>query len=300
MRPRTMDIRARHGATFSTLLVITILALSKFAIAQDPSVFDAGSENQLGLTFSPDGQTAFWVEWDGEWGGSDRTQRIIYTARLENEIWTRPEPAPFSQTYSDDDPFVSPDGKWLYFVSERPVDESDDAPDANIWRFSLVEEDSLEYLSVNSAAAEYSPVMTSSGTLYFASARDGGLGQGDIYRAAPLNDGFGSAEILGPAVNSHTGEWNLWVSADESELIFEASSRPTNVSPPGDLYYSWQTAAGWTAAIPVSTLNSAGSDLMPRLHPDSNTLYYTTAPIGGQARIATAEWGPLRAQLRGQ
>lgn len=63
------------------------------------------------------------------------------------------------------------------------------------------------------------------------------------------------------AFNTPTGEWNIWVSPDENEIIFEASSRPTNVSIPGDLYYSWRTPAGWTAAIPVEQLNTPDSDL---------------------------------------
>jgi DNA-binding beta-propeller fold protein YncE len=102
---------------------------------------------------------------------------------------------------------------------------------------------------------------------------------------------------LGPAINSSKGEWNLWVSSDESEIIFEASSRPTNVSDSGDLYYSWRTSAGWTLPMPLTSLNSTGSELMPRLHPDGDTLYYTTAPPGGHARIATANWQELRSLL---
>lgn len=290
MHRRTIDVPA--------LAVIALAALPAFADAPEPSTFDAGSDNQLGLTFSPDGKTAFWVEWNGKWGSGNGVQRVIYTAREANGVWSKPEPAPFSHDYSDDDPFVSPDGQWLYFVSERPVDDTDEDPDADIWRYSLVEEDRLEYLSVNSESAEYSPVVTSSGALYFASAREGGPGQGDLYRAARLDDGFGPAESLGPAVNSQTGEWNLWVSADETELIVEASSRPTNVSVAGDLYYSWRTPAGWAAAVPIENLNTAGSDLMPRLHPDGNTLYYTTAPSGGHASIASTEWVSLSAQLR--
>ncbi len=298
MRLKTVNARAKHGATVSILVVIALLALSRFASAQDPLTFDAGLDNQLGLTFSPDGKTAFWVEWNGEWGSGNSVQRVIYMARQRKGTWSKPAPAPFSQRFSDDDPFVSPDGQWLYFVSERPVNDTDEEFDSNIWRYSLVEEDRLEHLSINSASTEYSPVITSSGALYFASARNGGAGEGDIYRAAPLEDGFGPAESLGPAVNSRTGEWNLWVSADESELIFEASSRPTNVSVAGDLYYTWRTPSGWTAAVPIERLNSSGSDLMPRLHPDDDTLYYTTAPIGGHARIATTNWGRLSAQLR--
>jgi hypothetical protein len=277
-----------------------MLALPMVAGAQaDPSIFDAGGDNRLGLTFTPDGARAFWVEWDGKWG-SRGTRRVIYTSELRNETWTRPVPAPFSHHYSDDDPFVSPDGRWLYFVSERPVNDTDDDSDANIWRYSLMEEGQPEHLSVNSRAAEYSPVITSSGALYFASAREGGPGQGDIYRAVPVEGGFAPAEPLGPAINSQYGEWNLWVSSDESEIIYEASSRSTNVSESGDLYYTWRTPAGWTSPVPIASLNSTGSDLMPRLHPDGDTLYYTTASIGAHAEIAAANWRELRSELRAE
>jgi len=69
------------------------------------------------------------------------------------------------------------------------------------------------------------------------------------------------------------------------------------VSVPGDLYFSRRTAAGWTAALPVRQLSSAGSDLLPRLHPGGETLYYTTAPIGGHARIVATSWPVLRESL---
>lgn len=298
MYAASRDVPEFPGNIVAALLLTLTFMLPKLSGAQEFATFDAGSDNRLGLTFSADGDTAFWVEWDGEWGSNNGTQRVIYTSRSENGRWSEPQPAVFTHGYSDDDPFVSPDGQWLYFVSERPVDGTDNEADANIWRYSLVEKDRLEFLPINSDAAEYSPVVTLSGALYFASARDGGLGAGDIYRAAPLDDGFAPPQNLGPAINSSTGEWNLWVSAEENELIFEASARPTNVSVPGDLYYSWHTPGGWTAAVPIGALNSNNSDLMPRLHPDGKTLLYTTAAIGGNARIETTDWAPLREELR--
>jgi hypothetical protein len=296
--PKRKLFRRISWLHLSVPIALALAAMPQPAIAQKPGAFDTVSDNQLGLTFSPDGSMAFWVEWNGTWGGSVASKSVIYMSRQQNDVWSKPTPVPFSQNFSDDGPFVSPDGRWLYFVSDRPANEDDDQFDADIWRYSLVEEGRLEHLSINSESAEYSPVVTPSGTLYFASAREGGLGEGDLYRAAPLDGGFRIPERLSAAINSPAGEWNLWVSADESEIIFEASSRPTNVSTPGDLYYSWQTPSGWIAAVPLDGLNSSDSDLMPRMHPDGETLYYTTAPIGGHARIATAAWGPLRARAR--
>lgn len=266
------------------------LLFAAVAVAEDPSTFDAGSENHLGLTLSPDGRTAYWVEWDGKWGGRGTTPRTIYLSTQQDGVWSPPVSAPFSGTYDYRDPFVSPDGVWLYFISDRPSGESDTKADSNIWRYNLVDKGPMGFLSVNSESEEYSPFVTDSGALYFASDREGGYGQGDIYRADMLGDGFGPPTLLGPNINSEFGEWNMWVAADESEMIFESSSRPTNISIPGDLYHSRRTPDGWTMAEPVTSLNSDGSDLMPRLHPDGYTLYYTTAPLGGHARVVGVEW----------
>jgi Tol biopolymer transport system component len=260
------------------------------AIADDRPSFDAGFENHLGLTFSPDGKTAFWVEWNGKWGSRGDTPRTIYLSSQKDGEWSPPVPAPFSGQYDYKDPFVSPDGAWLYFISDRPSGDTDETADNNIWRYSLLEEGPMEFLSVNSEAEEYSPFVTDSGALFFASDREGGYGQGDIYRAASSDEGFGPPALLGPNINSEFGEWNMWVAGDESGIIFESSSRPTNISIPGDLYYSARTDDGWTEARPITSLNSEGSDLMPRLHPDGKTLYYTTAPLGGHARIVSVDW----------
>ena len=251
-----------------------------------PSQFESGLENQLGLTFSPDGKTAYWVAWNGTWGGEPTSRFTIYWSRHTRGSWSDPAPAPFSQKYSDSDPFVSPDGKWVYFVSDRPVTSGEQKRDDDIWRYNL-SNGMLEAVPVNSDAEEFSPVMTASGTLYFASDRDGGLGQGDLYSATAAGDGFNEPKILSRAINSIHGEWNLWVAENECEMIFEASARPTNVSAPGDLYYSFRTSDGWQEAIPIKVLNSENSDLMPRLHPGGRTLYYTVASSGGHAQVAT-------------
>lgn len=157
--------------------------------AQDTGHFDSGADNRLGLTFSPDGNVAFWSAWDGAWGSSDGTKRSILTAQRRNGHWSEPEVAKVSGTHADNDPFVSPGGRWLYFVSRRPTSEYDEDLDANIWRYSLVDGGAPELISVNSDDTEYSPVVTSSGNLYFASDRAGGPGRGDLYLAKPDGQG---------------------------------------------------------------------------------------------------------------
>src|SRR5688500_20191206 len=59
-------------------------------------------------------------------------QATIYLTRRTGDQWSAPEVAPFSGTWSDIDPSVSPDGQRLYFSSIRPVDGQTRA-DIDIW-----------------------------------------------------------------------------------------------------------------------------------------------------------------------
>ena len=274
----------------SVMVWVLVLAASATADPLDLAAFDAGFENRLGLAFAPNGDTAYWVEWNGTWGGERRTPSVIFVSRDNNGRWSKPAPALPPGDYNDSDPFVSPDGRWLYFVSTRPTADDDETPDRNIWRWRIAGDEAPELAPVNSDAEEYSPVVVESGAIYFASDRPGGPGRGDIYRAPPEGSAFGAPEPLGPEINSPTGEWNVWVSADETELMFEASSRPGNVSVPGDLYFSRGQPGRWEPALSVTSLNTRSSELMPRLHPDGETLYFTRAPIGGHADFAFAVW----------
>ena len=133
MIPRRIFFRAISWLRLSIVITLALAAMSQTAIAQKPSAFKTASDNHLGLTFSPDGSMAFWVAWNGTWGSNAASQRVIYMSRQQHGVWSKPTPAPFSQIFSDDDPFVSPDGRWLYFVSERPANEDDEKIDADIW-----------------------------------------------------------------------------------------------------------------------------------------------------------------------
>jgi Tol biopolymer transport system component len=54
---------------------------------------------------------------------------VIYTSKQEHGKWSAATPAEFSGNHSESGPFVSPDGRWLYFVSERPTSDDDELND---------------------------------------------------------------------------------------------------------------------------------------------------------------------------
>jgi Tol biopolymer transport system component len=59
----------------------------------------------------------------------------IYVIKEENNMWTSAEIAPFAtQTeYRFGEPFISPDGNKMYFVSTQPADGTNQANDYDIW-----------------------------------------------------------------------------------------------------------------------------------------------------------------------
>ncbi len=77
--------------------------------------------------FSPDGKEVFWHGYFMPGVGYHK----VWWMREENGLWTAPELAPFSG-FQMEHPAMSPDGKRIYFGSNRPV-EGRSSSDHNLW-----------------------------------------------------------------------------------------------------------------------------------------------------------------------
>jgi hypothetical protein len=251
-----------------------------------PGVISDARE-QWRITFTPDGKTAYFASSD-EFFPFTR-QATIYVSHLVHGAWTEPEVAPFSGQYSDIDPFLSPDGRRLYFSSIRPVDGVT-LGDLDIW---MVERTANGWSDpvrlgpeVNSPEDELYVSASARGTIYFAS---GPLfpqpgKHFDIYSAAREGDGFAPREPLGPAVNTEpTGapdeglqdawEFNPEISVDGHTLIF-TSLRPGGFGL-GDLYVSRLQGGEWTPARNLGpSVNSEYDEYHPTLSHDRRELFF--------------------------
>jgi Tol biopolymer transport system component len=145
---------------------------------------------------------------------------------------------------------------------------------------------------VNSPGPELGPALHD-GWLYFGSARRGGAGGLDLYRARVSGAGFQAAETLGAAVNGAGSEGDPEISRDGRTLLFW-SDRPGGAGE-GDLHLARRTADGWSAPQPVAAANSPRFDFTPSISPDGRWLYFastrTEAPgapadvLGGESNI---------------
>ena len=183
--------------------------------------------------------------------------------------WSAPAEAPFAGDGVEADPFFSADGRSLYFISTRTSDGIKRG-DLDIWR---VDRDAGGKWGtplrlpepVNSPAAEWFARPSADGWLYFGSARPGGLGKTDIWRARETA-GTWRVENLGPAVNTAGDEYEPLPSPDGKGLIVMAD---------GALYETRRTAGGWTPRVVLGPeVNVNGSEIGALFSPSGRSLLF--------------------------
>jgi WD40-like Beta Propeller Repeat len=84
----------------------------------EPALFGEGvvstGEYESHPAFTPEGRTLYFVRSTPEF-----TNWTIYVAEYVDGRWSAPKVAPFSGKHRDADPFITADGKQLYFISDR-------------------------------------------------------------------------------------------------------------------------------------------------------------------------------------
>lgn len=204
--------------------------------------------------------------------------RIVKT----KEGWSKPEAAPFSGKYHDLEAVYSPDGKYIYFSSDRPTSDNPAKKDFDIWRVKRLlggkygEPENLGP-NVNSEKNEFYPCVTKSGNLYFTAELPGGKGSEDIVMCKWTGAAFTKPESLPEDINTKYDEFNAYVDPDERFILFTSYGRPDDIGG-GDLYLASRDSRGiW---LPVKHLpppiNSSALDYCPYVTPDKKYLIFTS------------------------
>lgn len=172
--------------------------------------------NEGAHCISPDGKFIFFT-------GCNRPDGLgscdIYISKKENGIWSAPHNlgAPINTKGWEAQPSISPDGRTLYFVSNRAGGQGG----YDIWKSTLVEDGKWSAPvnlgpDINTAFDEGSPyIHADNKTLYFSSNGWPGFGRKDIYKSSLGTDGrWHTPENLGYPINNHFDQISLHVSMD--------------------------------------------------------------------------------------
>lgn len=217
-------------------------------------------------SFMPDGSEVFW-------GGSFGSAKI-YFMKLIDGHWTSQEALQLPGMVTLRDPFVSPDGKTLFFLSKDPLPGPSTSSNENIW---MVAKDDDHWGkpqplpdSINNLNLHWTVSVAKNGNLYFSS---GGDGIGDIFLSAYVNGEYAPPSPLESPVNTPDQiEVTPNIAPDESYLLF---SRMPDINSTPRLYISYSTQGGWTEPRLIENVSSC---ISPIVTPDRKYVFCLASP----------------------
>ncbi len=197
--------------------------------------------------FSPDGKTMYLTQCKTD-PNYPRYATIMVSNRSD-AAWSKPKELVISKDtlISFAHPAVSPDGEWLYFVSDMPGGMGG----LDIWRCRLLshgEPGAPENLGkpINTAGDEMFPTFRPNGDLYFSSNGHPGMGGLDVYFVSVSDNRH--IQHPGFPLNSHADDFGMTFEGKRNQGFF-CSNRGDNRG--NDHIYSFynpeviQTVKGW-------------------------------------------------------
>ena len=148
----------------------------------------------------------------------------IYQSSRSDASWSAGSPFGSSKdsVYNYAHPTVSPDGKWLYFVSDMDGGYGG----LDIWRIPisgrLIGAENLGP-DINTPGNEMFPMFRKNGELYFSSNGHPGMGGLDIFCAVSTSDSTWTVTNLGTPVNSISDDFGMTFEGDYTRGFFSSN-----------------------------------------------------------------------------
>jgi hypothetical protein len=210
----------------------------------------------------------------------------IYVSERRGGRWSRPRQISFSDDrWSDTDPWLTPDGRFLYFSSDRPTAAKPDKTDVDLWRSRRLANGAWsapEHLGdvVNGAGPELGAELHG-GVLSWSAARRSGKGGLDIYRSTEANGAFLQPELLPGPFNTAASDSDFTLSADGRRAAFWRM-----IGDRGMLHIAERRGDGWSEPVPLpGSVNIGPFNFTPAFSADGRRLTFaSTRERAGQEK----------------
>ncbi len=197
----------------------------------------------------------------------------IYMSEKKNEKWQTPTIVPFSGTYNDSRPFISPQGVKVFFASNRPTSENPNKRDLDIWYVEKKGDTWGEPINagneINSRENDSHPSVALNGNLYFSR---WGSTPNNMFMSE-YRDGDFKSPIPLSAINTDKSESHTFIAPDESFLFFGKTIDPEGMN--GQVFISINKDGRWSKPMSFDELNSDLYDYSAKLNAAKNRIYFS-------------------------
>ena len=256
-----------------------VLASAAIAAPAVPVLADLGGvmngDTDDTLAFTPDGATVFFDRSIGD------AKTVMVSHRIRGR-WTPAVVASFSGKWYDQNPVVSPDGRYLLFNSDRPTHPGaaplvhsyfgKPGPGANLWKVPRVGDHWGEPVwlgpVINDDLFIDSPSVARDGSVYFLRKDKGAI---HIFRSQFKAGAYLPAErvALGdPVETTHDPA----IAPDESFIVYDYGKVKGGL---GRLCISFREGDHWTAPLDLGDEVNKDLPWSPHLGADHRTVYVT-------------------------
>ncbi|MEZ4859337.1 MAG: toxin-antitoxin system YwqK family antitoxin [Flavobacteriaceae bacterium] len=259
-------------------------------VIDEPQIFEEGvvsvaNGNEWGITFMPDGNTAYFTRRDINTG-----QKRIYVTTKTETTWSEPAIAPFS-TDEDEAAFITSNGSKFYFASYRPLPDGNTSEkmDMNIWMMDKTNKGwsapkplsrdinkSMQKGNVWPANYEAGPMTDAQGNLYYWT-KGSETNATNIFMATLQKDGTYSRPIeLIPPSSTKNYDTSATLSPDGNLLFFGSDDRYDGFGG-SDMYYCVKKGNRWSTPKNLGpVVNSSQSESSPSFSPDGKYFYFSS------------------------
>lgn len=261
-------------------LCVGLVFISNYGLAQGVEVLDVQLniyQNVRDFCQSEDSDEAYFTI-------QSPNQDLSQIVCVKKGKWGNPELMPFCDEFTYMEPFLSHDGKRLYFASDRPKSDTVRVKgDFDIWFVERKDRKSKWSAPINMGSAvnseqdEFFPSLAANNNLYFTMDSKSGLGKDDIYYCIWNGKEYSKPILLNTNINSEGYEFNAFISLDESFLLYTKYNAVDGMGS-GDLYMARKDKTGeWMVAENMgSTINTKYMEYCPFYDSKSSTLYFTS------------------------
>lgn len=277
----------RKPIAFALSIAVAVSALADAHAGElvGPGVISTGLQ-ETSAALSPDGSTLYFMRSDF----AEKDDTILVAHRRDGQ-WSMPDVASFSGQWHDSEPTLSPDGKRLYFVSNRPPHPGDAPvttemngqrfPGSHLW-YVEQQADGRWGQPVhvegahNEGAMIYNPSVAANGDVYFSAHREDSGKLYQIYVTRRMDHGYAAPQRVDLGDVDHN-RMDPAVDPQQRFLVYAGNEGDSLGS--ADLYIAFRDANGhWGKPVHLDgEVNSPSLENAPSLGPHFGELYVSSS-----------------------